>query len=197
MKLTGNVPTDIPVMLFERQQDWAAWLNKNHATTSGVWLMLAKKAAGITSVSYDEALEVALCYGWIDGQKKSYDESSWLQKFTPRKAKSIWSKTNREKAQQLIRSGKMKPTGLKEVERAKQDGRWDTAYDSPSRSTVPADFQAELDRNAKAKAFFATLNSQNRYAILFRIQTAKKAETRVKRIQQFVRMLEKKEKLYP
>jgi uncharacterized protein YdeI (YjbR/CyaY-like superfamily) len=183
--------------MIEHQKDWAAWLDKNYATSPGVWLRLAKKASAIPSVSYDEALGVALCYGWIDGQKKSYDESSWLQKFTPRGVKSIWSKVNREKAQELIESGQMKPAGLEAVERAKQDGRWDAAYDSPGGASVPSDFQAELDRNAKAKAFFATLNSRNRYAILFRIQTAKKAETRAKRIQQFIRMLENHEKLYP
>src|SRR5262249_24343235 len=141
--------------------------------------------------------EVALCYGWIDGQRKSYDESSWLQRFTPRGPKSIWSKINREKAQELIKSGQMKPAGLKAVESAKQDGRWDAAYDSPGSAPGPADFQAELDKNAEAKAFFATHNSRNRYAILFRIQTAKKAETRAARIRQFIRMLENHEKLHP
>jgi uncharacterized protein YdeI (YjbR/CyaY-like superfamily) len=197
MKSTRKTPNDLPVITFEQQKDWAAWLDKNHAISPGVWLKLAKKASGIASVNYDEALSVALCYGWIDGQNKIYDESSWLQKFTPRGAKSIWSKVNREKVQQLIESGHMKPAGLEAVERAKQDGRWDAAYDSQSRASVPSDFQAELDRNAKAKAFFATLNSTNRYAILFRIQTAKKAETRAKRIEQFIRMLENHEKIYP
>jgi len=149
------------------------------------------------SLSYTEALEVALCYGWIDGQKESESVDTWLQKFTPRSKKSIWSKVNREKALALIKSGKMEPAGWKAIESAKEDGRWQAAYDSPSRSTVPADLQAALDRNAGAKAFFATLNRLNRYAILFRIQTAKKADTRAKRINQFVEMLEKKEKLYP
>jgi uncharacterized protein YdeI (YjbR/CyaY-like superfamily) len=189
--------TDLPVLPFERQKDWAVWLGKNHATSSGVWLKLARKASGIKSVTYDEALEVALCYGWIDGQKKSSDEMSWLQKFTPRSPKSIWSKINTEKALRLIESGRMKPAGLKAVESAKQDGRWDAAYASQSKAVAPDDLQAELDRNAKAKAFFATLDSRNRYAILHRIHTAKKAETRAKRIEQFIRMLEKKEKIYP
>ena len=197
VKSSRNTINDIPVLLFKHQKDWAAWLDKNFGTSSGVWLRVAKKATNLKSLSYNEALEVALCYGWIDAQKKSYDESSWLQKFTPRSAKSIWSKVNRGKAKELIRRGKMKPAGLKAVESAKQDGRWDAAYDSPRSATVPSDFQAELDSNAKAKAFFATLDSRNRYAILYRIQTAKKAETRTKRIQQFIRMLEKKEKLYP
>jgi uncharacterized protein YdeI (YjbR/CyaY-like superfamily) len=197
MKSPRNKNTDLPILPFERQKDWAAWLEKNHATSSGVWLKLAKKASGIKSVTYDEALEAALCYGWIDGQKKSHDETSWLQKFTPRGPKSIWSKINTEKAQRLIESGQIKPAGLKVVESAKQDGRWDAAYAPPSKAVVPDDLQAELDRNAKAKAFFATLDSLNRYAILHRIHTAKKTETRARRIEQFVRMLENGEKIYP
>lgn len=192
-KSTGN---EISTLLFPKQKDWADWLRENHAKSPGVWLKLAKKTSGSQSVSYAEALEIALCYGWIDGQKKSYDESLWLQKFTPRGAKSIWSKINKAKAGELIKSGRMKPAGLNAVERAKQDGRWDAAYDSPSVSTVPADFQARLNKSAKAKAFFATLNSANRYAILFRIQTAKKAETRARKIEQFIEMLERKEQLH-
>ncbi len=197
VKSSLNSLSDLPVLPFERQKDWTVWLDKNHAKSSGVWLKLAKKASGITSVTYDEALEVALCYGWIDGQKRSYDGTSWLQKFTPRGPKSIWSKINTEKAQRLIESGRMKAAGLKAVESARNDGRWDAAYSSQSKAAVPDDLQAELDRSAKAKAFFATLDSRNRYAILHRIHTAKKAETRTKRIEQFVRMLEKKEKIYP
>lgn len=197
MKPPSNPPGDLPIILFEQQKDWADWLDQHHAEATGIWLRLAKKASGIQSVSYDEAVEVALGYGWIDGQKKSNDEASWLQKFTPRGAKSIWSKINREKAERLITNGQMKPAGLQAVEAAKQDGRWKAAYDSPGRATVPDDFQAELDKHAEAKAFFATLNSANRYAILWRIQTVKKAETRARRIQQFIEMLEKGEKLYP
>jgi uncharacterized protein YdeI (YjbR/CyaY-like superfamily) len=188
---------DIPIIPFAHQQAWATWLDENHATSPGVWLQLAKKASGISSVTYDQALEVALCYGWIDGQKKSYDDSSWLQKFTPRGAKSIWSKINREKAEQLIARGAMRPAGLAAVERAKHDGRWDAAYDSQSSAGVPSDFQAALDHNPAAQAFFATLNSRNRYAMLFRIQTAKKAETRARRIEEFIRMLANQEMLYP
>jgi uncharacterized protein YdeI (YjbR/CyaY-like superfamily) len=192
-----EVLNGMPVMPFEQKEFWASWLDENHATSPGVWLKIAKKAARIESVSYDEAVEVALCYGWIDGQGKSYDESSWLQKFTPRRVKSIWSKINRKRAEELIEAGRMKPAGLEAVEAARLDGRWDAAYDSPGTAAVPGDFQAELDRNPKAKAFYSTLNSTNRYAILFRIQTAKKAETRAKRIQKFIQMLEKNEKLYP
>jgi uncharacterized protein YdeI (YjbR/CyaY-like superfamily) len=197
--MTNNksVRAELPIMLFEDQAAWAAWLDQNHADAPGLWLQHAKKAAALTSVSYAEALDVALCYGWIDGQKKSYDDASWLQKWTPRGRKSIWSKINREKAIKLIERGDMQPAGLAEVERAKQDGRWAAAYDSHSTATVPDDLQAALDSNAAAKAFFATLNNTNRYAILFRIQTAKKAETRAKRIQDFIGMLERHEKLYP
>lgn len=188
---------DIPVLQFESQKAWAAWLKKNHDKSPGVWLQIAKKASGVLSVTYAEALDVALCYGWIDGQKNSHDASSWLQKFTPRGPKSIWSKINREHVQRLTDAGLMQPAGLKAVEAAKRDGRWDAAYDSQSKVTVPDDLQAALDKNPKAKAFFATLKSTNRYAILFRIHTAKKPETRAKRIAQFVEMLEKGETLYP
>lgn len=188
---------DSPTLDFLDPKAWAAWLGKNHGKSSGVWLRMAKKASGLKSVSHGEALEVALCYGWIDGQARGAGEKAWVQKFTPRGKKSIWSKINRMKALALIEAGRMKPAGLAEVERAKKDGRWDGAYDSPRAASVPEDLQAALDRNARAKAFFATLNGQNRYAVLFRIQTAKKAETRARRIQQFVDMLAREEKLHP
>ncbi|MGQ0602423.1 MAG: YdeI/OmpD-associated family protein [Anaerolineales bacterium] len=197
MKPPKKALGDLPVILVENQKAWVTWLAKNHTASPGLWLQLAKKASSIPSVTYDEALEVALCYGWIDGQKNSYDEKSWLQKFTPRGARSVWSKINREKTERLINSGQMKPAGLKAVEAAKQNGQWDAAYDGQSKATVPEDLQAALNKNARAKAFFVTLNSRNRYAILFRIHTAKKAETRARRIQQFIEMLEKKELLYP
>jgi uncharacterized protein YdeI (YjbR/CyaY-like superfamily) len=188
---------DFPTLVFQDQKAWTAWLAKNHEKSAGVWLQMAKKASGVQSVSHSEALEVALCYGWIDGQARSGDENTWVQKFTPRGKKSIWSKINRAKALALIEAGKMKPAGLAEIERAKKDGRWEAAYDSPRAATVPEDLQAALDGNARAKAFFTTLNGQNRYAVLFRIQTAKKADTRARRIQQFVEMLAKGEKLHP
>jgi uncharacterized protein YdeI (YjbR/CyaY-like superfamily) len=200
MKSTARNAKDNPILLFKDQKAWTAWLSKNHAVRaapSAVWLRIAKKGAEVKSLSYDEAVEGALCYGWIDGQKKAYDESTWLQRFTPRGPKSGWSKINRQKAEDLIARGKMKPAGLKAVEGAKQDGRWAAAYDSARTATLPDDFQAELDKNDKAKAFFATLNSANRYAILYRIQTAKKIETRAKRIQQFIAMLERNETIYP
>ena len=183
--------------MLEDQAAWLSWLRKNHATSSGVWLRIAKKSARVRSVSYLQAVDAALCFGWIDGQKKGDDESYWLQRFTPRSEKSIWSKINREKAIRLIARGQMKAAGLREVERAKRDGRWDGAYDSPSGATIPADFQSVLNKTPRAKAFFATLDSRNRYAVLFRIQTAKKAETRAKRIKQFAEMLSKHKKVHP
>jgi uncharacterized protein YdeI (YjbR/CyaY-like superfamily) len=197
MKPNTSPKAELPIILFARPNDWATWLDKQHATSSGLWLRLAKKASGIQSITYAEALDVALCYGWIDGHKKAYDASSWLQKFTPRRPKSIWSQVNTAKAEQLIANGQMKPAGLKAIEQAKQDGRWAAAYASQSKAEVPEDLQAELEKRPKAKAFFAALNSTNRYAILFRLHTAKKAETRAKRLAQFVAMLEQGEKLYP
>lgn len=187
---------EIPTLPFESKKKWADWLVRQHDKSAGVWLKIAKKDSGIPTITYEEALDVALCYGWIDGQKKGFDEEYWLQKFTPRGAKSIWSKINTEKAERLIASGEMKPAGLKAIDRARQDGRWDAAYASQKKISVPEDFQNALDQNRKAKEFFATLNSVNRYAILFRIHNAKKPETRAKRIQQFVEMLERGEKIH-
>lgn len=188
---------NLPILLFENQDAWGIWLERNHAVSPGVWLRLAKKGSGAASVSYAEALEVALCYGWIDGHKRRGDENTWLHKFTRRARKSIWSKINREKALALVRSGRMKPSGLQEIERAQQDGRWEAAYDSARGARVPEDFQTALDRNARAKANFAALDGANRYAFLFRIQTVKRPETRARRIEQFIRMLEKNEKIHP
>ena len=188
---------ELPIILFQDQRAWAEWLDQHHADSPGAWLRLAKKGAPIGSVSYAEALDVALCYGWIDSQKKSYDEHSWLQKFSPRGPKSIWSKVNREKVHALTEAGLMKPAGIRTVESAKADGRWDAAYDPASTMTVPEDLQAALDANPKAREFFATLNGANRYAVLFRVQTAKKPETRAKRIATLVQMLERNEKIHP
>ena len=188
---------ELPVMPFDSPRAWDTWLAENHASSRGVWLKLAKKGSGVASVTYPEALEVALAWGWIDGQKGSFDDAWGLQKFTPRGSKSIWSKVNREKAQALINAGKMKPSGLAAVEAAKKDGRWEAAYDSPSRASVPEDLAAALAANPRAAAFFATLDATNRYAVLHRTHTAKKAETRARRIAQFVEMLARHEKLYP
>jgi uncharacterized protein YdeI (YjbR/CyaY-like superfamily) len=189
--------TELPLLPFANKEKWADWLAKHHDKSAGVWLKLAKKDSGIPSITYEDALDIALCYGWIDGQKKGFDDQYWLQKFTPRGAKSIWSKINTEKAERLIASGDMRPAGLKAIERAKQDGRWEAAYASQKNVSVPEDFQAALDRNKKAKAFFTTLNSANRYAILFRIYNAKKPGTRARKIQEFIEMLEREEKLHP
>lgn len=189
--------SELPILLFADQPSWEAWLEQNHAASAGVRLRLAKKQADVVTLTYQEALESALCYGWIDSRKEACDESTWLQRFTPRGAKSIWSKVNKDKAEALIASGRMQSPGLRAIEAAKQSGQWDKAYESQSRATVPDDLQSELDRNPQAKAFFETLDSQNRYAILFRVHSAKKAETRAKRIQQFVAMLERGEKIYP
>ncbi|HLZ64325.1 MAG TPA: YdeI/OmpD-associated family protein [Ktedonosporobacter sp.] len=186
-----------PILLFATQQDWEMWLQEHHREPAGVWLKLAKRAMGVSSVSYQEALESALCYGWIDGQKASFDEQYWLQKFTPRRPKSVWSQINCEKAMALVAAGRMQAEGLRQVELARADGRWDRAYASQSKATVPDDLQSELDKNPQAQAFFNTLNSVNRYAILYRIQDAKRAETRAARIQKFIAMLERNEKLYP
>jgi uncharacterized protein YdeI (YjbR/CyaY-like superfamily) len=187
---------ELPIILFDDQAAWAEWLDEHHSDSPGVWLRLAKKGAPYASVSYAEALDVALCYGWIDSQKKTFDQHSFLQKFGPRGAKSIWSKVNREKVLALTEVGRMKPAGIQAVESAKADGRWDAAYDPASTATVPDDLQAALDANPKAKEFFATVSGANRYAILFRVQTAKKPETRAKRIATLVEMLERNEKIH-
>lgn len=194
---TRNASPELPILLFEDQEEWAEWLSRNGADSPGVWLRLAKKNAELVSLSYAEAVDVALCHGWIDSQKRRFDESSSLQRFTPRRPRSIWSKINREKVEALIEAGRMMPSGLEAVEAARRDGRWAAAYDPQSSSEVPGDLQRELDRNPRAREFFATLNRVNRYAILFRIQTAKKPETRARRIANFVTKLERKEKIYP
>lgn len=187
---------DLPVLLFASKQDWHLWLNENHSQHKGLWLKHAKKSSGKQSVSYDEALEEALCYGWIDSQKQAYDSDYYLQKFTPRGPKSIWSKVNVAKVEALIEAGRMQPAGLAAIESAKQDGRWEAAYDSPGASKVPADFQAALDKNPKAKQFFETLNKTNVHAFCWRLQTAKKPVTRQARIEKFIDMLNRGKKLH-
>lgn len=187
---------DLPILFFADQQQWEQWLAEHYAEPSGVWLKFAKKDSGITSLSYDPALKIALCYGWIDGQTKGVDETYYLQKFTPRRSKSIWSKRNVGIVEQLIQEGKMQPSGQAAIDAAKADGRWDQAYDSSSNMTIPEDLQAALDANPKAKAFYETLNKTNTYAILWRVQTAKKPETRATRIEKLVAMLERGEKLH-
>jgi uncharacterized protein YdeI (YjbR/CyaY-like superfamily) len=190
------LPDELPVVPFASAEAWRDWLRDHHASSPGVWLKLAKKGSGLPSVTYAEAVDEALCFGWIDGQARSLGETHHLQKFTPRAKRSMWSKRNREKVAALIAAGRMQPAGLREIERAKADGRWDAAYDAPSTSTVPDDLQRELDRDPEAAAFFVTLDSRNRYAILHRVQTAKKPETRARRIDKFVAMLRAGEKLF-
>lgn len=187
---------DDPIITFTHQEDWEAWLGSNGDVVTGVWLRIAKKSAEQPTLTYAQALEGAICYGWIDGQKQAESEHYWLQRFTPRTAKSLWSKINKTKAEALILAGRMHPTGLREVNRAKQDGRWEAAYSSASSSTVPEDLQEALNRNPKAQAFFATLDSRNRYSILFRIQNVKRADTRAKKIAQFIEMLNRGEKIH-
>lgn len=196
MAKKGNA-SSVHSRLFKDQAAWAKWLAKNHAGSLGIWLRFATKNSGLKSVSYAESLESALCYGWIDGQKLPNDDRTWLQRFVPRKEKSIWSKINCEKALMLIKSGRMHAAGHAAIERAKTNGRWEAAYDSPSRSTVPDDLAAALAASPRANEFFQTLNRANRYAILFRVQTVKKAETRERKIKQFIAMLERHEKLHP
>ena len=196
MDRSKNIHDEYPVITFEKQEFWRDWLEQNHDQVDGIWLKIFKKASGIQSVKYAEALEEALCYGWIDGQGKKYDEDSYLQKFTPRRAKSIWSKRNISLVKQLEKAGKMRPSGLDQVKAAKADGRWDKAYDSPSNMTMPEDFLKELAKNKKAQAFFETLNKTNTYAIGWRLQTAKRPETRQKRMKMILEMLANEEKFH-
>ncbi len=186
----------LPTLHFATQTAWEDWLETNHTTCTGLWLKLAKKSAGIASVSYAEALDIALCYGWIDGQKASLDELFWLQRFTPRQPRSKWSQVNCKKAEELIAQGRMRAAGLKQVEAAKADGRWENAYHSQSKMAVPEDLLKRLAESPRARAFFETLNSTNRYAILYRIHDAKKPETRARRIEKFVTMLEEGRGIY-
>ena len=190
-------PDPLPVMSFESTGAWDKWLAAHHADSPGLWLKIAKKGATGRTVSYSDALDVALCHGWIDGQKGRHDDEYWLQRFTPRKPGSNWSKINTERAAALMASGRMRPAGLREVERAQADGRWEQAYESQSRVTVPEDLARALAANERARAFFATLDSANRYAILYRIGTAKKPETRAKRIDTYVAMLSEHKKIHP
>lgn len=188
---------ELPVVSFGSAAEWEDWLVANYAASPGVWLKIAKKTAGAPTVSYGEALDVALCFGWIDGQKGALDDTHWLQRFTPRRARSKWSQINRDKATALIECGRMRPAGLREVTAAQEDGRWDAAYAGQRASEVPPDLAAALAANPEAKAFFATLSSANRYAILYRTQEAKRPETRARRIETFVTMLAAHETIHP
>jgi uncharacterized protein YdeI (YjbR/CyaY-like superfamily) len=188
---------ELPIHLFATAAELEAWLEENHASAQGVWLKIAKKGAPEPSVTYGEALELALCFGWIDSQKRGFDETHFLQRFTPRRPRGRWSKINREKAEALIELGKMRPAGLVEVKAAEADGRWEAAYEGQRTAAVPPDLQRELDANPAAARFFASLDSANRYAIVYRLGEAKQRETRERRLRRFVAMLERSEKIHP
>jgi uncharacterized protein YdeI (YjbR/CyaY-like superfamily) len=186
----------LPTIFFASSSDWERWLEDNHAVSDGVWIKMAKKGSGIDSVRYPEVLDSALCFGWIDGRRQALDERHFLQRFTPRRARSRWSRINRDKVQGLTADGRMRPAGLDEVKRARDDGRWAAAYAGQRVIVVPEDLQRELDDRPAAKAFFAELTSQNRYAILYRLQDAKRPETRARRLAKFVAMLEARETIH-
>lgn len=200
LTLTRDNPTtmadDLPILLFAAPPELEAWLEEENAGSAGIWLKIAKKDSGVKSVSYAEALELALCFGWIDSQKRGFDEKHFLQRFTPRRPRGRWSRINREKAEELIELGRMRPAGLVEVEAAKADGRWEDAYEGQRTAEVPADLQRQLDARPAAREFFATLDSANRYAIVYRLGEAKKPETRERRLRKFVEMLERGEKIH-
>lgn len=191
----SNKP-DLPVIPFASQALWEQWLDQNHAVSKGIWLQMFKKDSGIASVNYAQALDVALCYGWIDGQLKSIDGLSYMQRFTPRRKRSIWSKRNIEHIARLITEGRMKPAGIKEAEAAKADGRWEVAYDGQGTMNLPADFLESLIKQKEAFIFYESLNKANKYAIAWRIQTAKRAETREKRMKEILEMLARQEKFH-
>jgi uncharacterized protein YdeI (YjbR/CyaY-like superfamily) len=187
---------DLEIHLFDGPEALEAWLEENGGESEGVWLKIAKKGAPVPSVTYDEAVELALCFGWIDSQVRRFDDTHYIQRFTPRRPRGRWSKINREKAEALEEAGAMRPAGAAEVEAAKADGRWEAAYEGAATAKVPADLQAELDASPKSAAFFADLDSANRYAIVWRLGEAKKPETRARRLAKFVAMLENGEKLH-
>lgn len=187
----------LPKLFFASQADWERWLEQNHGASKGLWIKMAKAKAGIESVRYPEVLDTALCFGWIDGRREPLDDDHFLQRFTPRRRRSRWSQINRQKAERLIAEGRMRAAGLAEVEQAKDDGRWQAAYESQSASSVPDDLKRELAARPRASEFFSQLSSQNRYAIIFRLADAKRADTRARRLAKFVAMLEAGETIYP
>jgi len=189
-------PLEPEILSFKTAMQFEKWLSKSHSTHKGMWLRFFKKDSGVKAMTYEEAINEALCYGWIDGQADKYDEQSWLQKFTPRRPKSIWSQRNKDRVKLLVKEGKMKLAGMAEVDKAKADGRWDKAYAPPSKMKIPDDFLKALAKNKKAKAFFGTLNKTNTFAIAFRLHTAKKEETRQRRMKNIISMLARSEKFY-
>jgi len=196
MNNSTSKTADLPIISFICSTDFENWLELNHNNSNGIWLQFYKKNSGTTSINYKEALDVALCYGWIDGQLKKMDENSYLQRFTHRRPKSLWSIRNIENVDRLVEIGRMKPTGLKEAEAAKADGRWDRAYETAGRMILPDDFMQELSTNTKAQTFFDSLNRTNKYTIYWRLQTAKNTEIRVKRMKAILDMLEKGQKFH-
>jgi uncharacterized protein YdeI (YjbR/CyaY-like superfamily) len=190
------VPDDLPILPFESAAAFEAWLEAEHARTPGVWLKIAKKDSGVATITYAEALDAALCFGWIDGQKRGFDAIWFLQRFTPRRPRSRWSKINTVKVAALIAAGRMRPAGLAQVEAARADGRWADAYDGQRSAAPPPDLQAALDGNPRAAAFFATLRGANRYAVIYRVDDAKRPETRARRIERYVAMLARGETLH-
>lgn len=189
--------SDVPIVSFESPEAWEQWLAENHESSSGIWMRISKKSSAIRTITYDEALDAALCYGWIDGRKRALDDESWLQKFTPRGQRGVWSRVNTQHAERLIAAGRMKPAGLAQVGAAKRDGRWERAYAPPSAAEIPEDFLVELNKRPKARAFFATLNKRNTFPIYYRLDSAKKPETRERRMNEILAMLDRGEKFYP
>jgi len=192
---TVVIKDGLPLILFETQESWSNWLEKNESA-AGIWVQIAKKGSGISSINYQESLEVALCFGWIDGVKNTFDDKSWAQRFTPRKPNSKWSKINRNKAEELIAAGKMKPSGIAAIEKAKQKGIWEAAYDSQKNASIPDDLQNELDKNQETAEFFNSLNGFNKYAIIYRLQVSRNPEIRTKKLAQLIEMLKRKEKIH-
>ena len=193
----GGVPDDLPVILFASADDLEAWLEQEHGQTAGIWLKLAKKDSGVESVSYAEAVELGLCFGWIDGQARRFDERHYLQRFTPRRQRSKWSRLNRDRVEALIATGRMRPSGLAAVDAAKADGRWDEAYEPPSTAKVPPDLERELKRDRAARESFEKLDGANRYAIIHRLADAKRPETRERRLRKYIEMLKRGERIHP
>lgn len=191
------MPDDLPVILFPSAAELESWLEREHGASEGVWVKIAKKGSGAVSVSYAEVVELGLCFGWIDGQARSHDERHYLQRFTPRRSRSKWSRLNRDRVENLIAAGRVRPSGLAAVEAAKADGRWDAAYEPPSTAEVPPDLERELKRDRAARAEFEKLDGNNRYAIIYRLNDAKRPETRERRLRKYVEMLRRGEKIHP
>ena len=193
----GQVPDDLPVILFPSAAELEAWLETEHAESDGIWLKIAKKGSDVKSVSYADAVELGLCFGWIDGQARRFDDHHYLQRFTPRRPRSSWSRLNRDRAEALVAEGRMRPAGLAAIDAARADGRWDAAYEPPSTAEVPPDLERELARDRSAREAFEALDGANRYAIIWRLNDAKRPETRERRLKKFIEMLRRGERIHP